>query len=164
MPLTIDARKLLAWNDTTLRHWQAFIAAHPAVFSLPSDIRNSTTVADVFQHIVAAELRYASRLASLPEPEYAAIPKHSIDDIVRTHEEASALIERQLADRDYNWAESITFTTITMGQLRSSRESVLLHLTFHSIRHYAQLATLVRQAGYKPDWPLDYLFMNAERA
>jgi len=30
----------------------------------------------------------------------------------------------------------------------------------HSIRHYAQLATLARQNGFKPDWPMDYLYMN----
>jgi uncharacterized damage-inducible protein DinB len=33
----------------------------------------------------------------------------------------------------------------------------------HSIRHYAQLATLVRQHGYKPTLPGDYLFMGIER-
>jgi hypothetical protein len=33
---------------------------------------------------------------------------------------------------------------------------------FHSIRHYAQLGTLIRQQGYKADWPGggDYLFMG----
>jgi hypothetical protein len=34
----------------------------------------------------------------------------------------------------------------------------------HGIRHYAQLATLVRQHGVAPDWPMDYLFMGARRA
>ncbi len=34
----------------------------------------------------------------------------------------------------------------------------------HGIRHYAQLATLVRQHGVTPDWPMDYLFMGARRA
>jgi hypothetical protein len=33
----------------------------------------------------------------------------------------------------------------------------------HGIRHYAQLATLVRQQGVKPDWQMDYLFVDMER-
>jgi uncharacterized damage-inducible protein DinB len=38
-----------------------------------------------------------------------------------------------------------------------------VHLTLHSMRHYAQLATLVRQQGFKTTWPMDYLFTAAER-
>jgi uncharacterized damage-inducible protein DinB len=34
----------------------------------------------------------------------------------------------------------------------------------HSIRHYAQLATLVRQHGFQPTWPMDYLFTAAQCA
>jgi len=41
---------------------------------------------------------------------------------------------------------------------------VLFHALLHGIRHYAQLATLVRQHGIKPEWPMDYLFMGMERA
>ena len=162
MPLTIDVHKLLAWNDTTARHWHAFITKHPAVFALPCDIRNSATVADTLQHIVAAEQRYAQRLASLPETDYTAVPNDSIDAILRTHDAAFNILNTLLADTTYDWQQRLTFTTITAGTLRSSRETILLHLTLHSIRQYAQLATLVRQHGYKPDWPLDYLFMDVE--
>jgi uncharacterized damage-inducible protein DinB len=50
-----------------------------------------------------------------------------------------------------------------MGAARSTRRTVLFHLLFHSIRHYAQLATLVRQHGVKPGSPMDYLMMELER-
>jgi uncharacterized damage-inducible protein DinB len=33
----------------------------------------------------------------------------------------------------------------------------------HSIRHYGQLATLVRREGIKPNWAMDYLMMDMER-
>lgn len=164
MPLTIDVRKLLAWNDTSAHQWHRFITVHPAVFTLPSDIRNSTTVAHTLQHIVAAEQRYAQRLASLPETAYEDVPCDSIDAILSTHQNAFSILDRLLVDPAYDWQQRLTFTTITAGTLRSSRETILLHLTLHSIRHYAQLATLVRQHGFKPDWPLDFLFMDAERA
>jgi uncharacterized damage-inducible protein DinB len=47
--------------------------------------------------------------------------------------------------------------------MRASRKTIFFHAMLHSIRHYAQLATLVRQRGIKPDWPMDYLIMGAER-
>jgi uncharacterized damage-inducible protein DinB len=39
----------------------------------------------------------------------------------------------------------------------------LFHALLHSVRHYGQLATLARQHGVAPDWPMDYLFMDMER-
>jgi len=33
----------------------------------------------------------------------------------------------------------------------------------HAVRHYAQLATLARHHGVKPDWPMDILMLDLER-
>ena len=164
MPLNISADNLLTWNDDTTRHWRDFILANPTILWLPCDIRNSKTVADTIQHIVAVELRYAQRLAGLPESPYEEIPKNSINSMIAAHELAVTLVRNLLSNPDYDWSTLLTFDTITLGRLRASRETILIHLTLHSIRHYAQLATLVRQNGLKPNWPMDYLFVAAERA
>ncbi|HTV08277.1 MAG TPA: DinB family protein [Candidatus Aquilonibacter sp.] len=164
MPLTISAEKLLDWNDNTTQRWRSFILANPIILTLPCDIRNGKTIADTLQHIVAVELRYAQRLSSLPESPYEEVVKDSIDSIVAAHELAISLVRNLLADPDYDWSVELTFDTISLGRLRASRETVLVHLTLHSIRHYAQLATLVRQNGFRPTWPMDYLFSAAQRA
>lgn len=54
------------------------------------------------------------------------------------------------------------FQTRSAGVLLTSRKTVLFHALFHSIRHYAQLGTLIRAHGYKADRPGDYLFMDAQ--
>jgi hypothetical protein len=36
----------------------------------------------------------------------------------------------------------------------------LIHTLMHSIRHWAQLATELRKAGFKTDWPHDLLFSD----
>lgn len=162
MALEISVEKLLAWNDATARQWHSFFNMHPAAFAVACDIRNSSTVADTLQHIVAAEQRYAQRLAGLPETAYEDVPKDSVDDILAGHERAMAILRPLLTDPAYDWSQPLTFDTATAGRLRSSRETILLHLTLHSMRHYAQLATLLRQQGFKL-WPMDYLFMDVER-
>lgn len=162
MPLTIPVEKLLAWHDHTATHWRDFLIANPAILALPCDIRNSSTVADILHHIVAVELRSAHRLASLPEADYANIPKDCAEALFSTHTRALELVRQRIADPAYDWSTRLTFETLTAGRLRASREAILLHLLMHSVRHYAQLATLVRQHGYKPTWPMDYLFMDAE--
>ena len=162
MPLSISVEKLLTWNDTTTQHWRNFIKANPGILILPSDIRNSKTVADTLQHIIAVELRYAQRLYGLPESPYEEIRKNTIDTLLAGHTLAFGMLRTLLANPDFDWSTELSFDTITLGRLRASRETILVHLTLHSIRHYAQLATLVRQQGFKPDWPMDYLFVGAQ--
>lgn len=164
MPCTLSADKLVAWNDETAQRWRKFIAGKPIVLSLLCDIRNGKTVADTLQHIVAVELRYAQRLAGLPESPYEEIPKNSIDSLMAAHDLAFFLVRNLLSNPDYDWSTELAFDTISAGRLRASRETILIHLTLHSIRHYAQLATLVRQQGYKTNWPMDYLMTAAERS
>jgi uncharacterized damage-inducible protein DinB len=40
--------------------------------------------------------------------------------------------------------------------------TLLFHALLHGIRHYAQLATLTRQAGHPANVAGDYLFMDAQ--
>lgn len=163
MPCDISVEKLLAWNDSTAHHWRDFIVANPMVPFQLCDIRNGKTIADTLQHIVAVELRYAQRLSGLPESPYEEIPKNSIHSLMNAHDLALSLVRSLLGNPNYDWSTEITFDTISLGRLRASRETVLVHLTLHSIRHYAQLATLVRQQGFKTTWPMDYLFAEAQR-
>jgi len=163
MSLNIPATDLLHWNDQTAAHWRDLLIAHPEILALPCDIRNAQTVAQLMQHIVAVELRFAQRLASEPESDYNTIPYDSAEALFATHERALNLLHPLLADAAFNWSTEIEFQTLTAGRLRASRRTILVHLLMHSIRHYAQLATLVRTHGFTPDWAMDYLMTDVER-
>ncbi|HEY0264608.1 MAG TPA: DinB family protein [Granulicella sp.] len=153
----VPAEALLHWNDESARGWLALLAEQPEIMALPCDVRNSGDVAHTFQHIFAVELRYAQRLAAVTESPYEDVPFGSSQELAHTHEQAMQMIRTLLADSAYDWSTEIEFVTITAGRLRATRQNVLLHMLLHSIRHYAQLATLIRQHGYKT-WPMDYLY------
>jgi uncharacterized damage-inducible protein DinB len=159
----LTAEEILAWNEKTAHNWRQLLTSHPELLAKPCDIAGTKTVAELLQHIVAAQLRYAERLAGLPISDYDGIPFDSAESIYATHDRAIAIF-RQLLTSDINWDESVEFTTRTRGSLRSDRKTILFHALLHGIRHYAQLATLVRQCGVQPDLPMDYLFMHFERA
>jgi uncharacterized damage-inducible protein DinB len=156
---TLTARDLIAWVEKTSNGWRNLLAGHPELLDVPCDITDVQTVAQLLQHLVAVELRYAERLADLSTTDYADVPYDSVERIYATHDHAFALIQK-LLDADMNWDDPIEFSTRVKGPARSTRKTILFHLLLHSIRHYAQLATLVRQQGVKPDWAMDYLFMN----
>ena len=160
---TLTAEEILAWNEKTAQGWRQFLTNHPELLSQPCDIAGTKSVAELLQHIVAAQLRYAERLAGLPISDYDAIRFDSVDSIYATHDHAITIFQELIAS-DSNWDEPLDFTTRTRGSLRSNRKTILFHALLHGIRHYAQLATLVRHCGVQPDQPMDYLFMHVERA
>lgn len=158
--VALQAEELLAWVERTSQGWRELITEHPDVLSIPCDIRETSSVAGLVQHIVAVELRYAQRLRGLPESPYEEISMCSAAELYATHDKAVALLRPLLSRPDVAWEQRIEFATRSAGILQVTRRVVLVHLLMHSIRHYAQLATLVRQHGIKPNWPMDYLFMG----
>jgi uncharacterized damage-inducible protein DinB len=157
----LTAHDLIAWAEKTSTGWRNLLTQHPELLALPCNIMGVQTVAQLLQHIVAVELRFAQRLADQPVTEYADIPYDSVESIYSTHDRAIALL-RPLLDSDIDWNATIEFATRSTGPGRSRRRTILFHSLLHSIRHYAQLATLVRQNGVKPDWSMDYFFMDTE--
>ena len=160
--LALTAEGIISWHEKTAQGWRKLLTAHPEVLALPCDIAGAKTAGELLQHIVAVELRYAERLAGLSPTDYATIPFDSVDSLYATHDRAAVLFKQQLA-ASVDWDQPIEYVTRSYGPARSSRKTIFFHAHLHSIRHYAQLATLVRQQGIKPDWPMDYLFMDCER-
>jgi uncharacterized damage-inducible protein DinB len=160
---TLSAGDLLAWLEKTSNGWRQLFTTNPELLAIPCDIMAVQTVAQLVQHIVAVELRYAERLSELPATDYANIPFESAESLYATHDRAIALY-RELLASDIDWNSQMEFTTRAMGPARCMRKTVLFHAILHGVRHYAQLATIVRQHGIKPGWGMDYLLMDLEPA
>jgi uncharacterized damage-inducible protein DinB len=158
----LTTTELIAWLEKTSSNWRRLLNAQPELLAMPCDIMGVKSVAELLQHIVAVELRFAERLADLPVSNYANIAFGTVESIYATHDRALAILNQLLAS-DIDWNQPIEFMTRAFGSARSTRKTILFHALLHSIRHYAQLATLARQHGVKPDWPMDYLFMDIER-
>jgi uncharacterized damage-inducible protein DinB len=158
--VAITGEELLAYVEYTTDKFKKLLTEHPEILSLPCDIRETQSVAQLLQHIVAVELRYPERLLELPQTDYATIPYDSVDAIYATHNRAFDLI-RPLLEKDEDWWEEVLeFKTRSIGALHITRRTALVQSLTHSIRHYAQLATLVRHHGITADLPLDYIFMG----
>ena len=155
---------LVTWLNDTSAKWLEFFQAHPEALDFPCGIRESKSVRAFLQHIVAVELRYAERLCDLPETAYGDLPSAPAESIVALHTRAMDLL-RTLDGHDAAWwSKPITFATRSAGELQSSRQTIFVHLVMHSIRHYAQLATTVRQQGLPSGLTLDYLFLPGNAA
>ncbi len=154
----VTATELLDWNDLTAQRWEALLAANPAALEFPCDVYGTETVRGLLRHIFAVELRYAERLSGEPVTPYERVPEGSAEELFALHDQNMARYRKLLTDDSVDWEEKLEFTTISAGKRSATRKRILFHALLHGIRHYAQLATLVRQHGVKPDWPMDYLF------
>ncbi|HET6206753.1 MAG TPA: DinB family protein [Terracidiphilus sp.] len=160
--VAITGTELQEWVEHMSLGWKNLLLAHTEILSFPCAIRETKSVAELLQHIVAVELRYAERLNELPQTGYESIPYDSVDAIYATHDRAMELL-RPLMDRDGQfWETVLEFKTRSAGTLRASRRTVLVHLLTHSVRHYAQLATLVRERGVASGLDMDYILMHLE--
>ena len=153
---------LLGYSARLASEWRTWFAENPAALDLPCDIMQSGSVRLLVQHIFAVELRYAQRLAGLPASNYEDLPRASFEAMFAIHEEAAGLYRSQLAVADEAWLEEIVeMQTRSGGLMRASRRSYVAHALLHGSRHWAQIATVVRQAGFSSIGWQDYLAFKA---
>jgi uncharacterized damage-inducible protein DinB len=157
---SLKTSEIIDWNDATAQRWKALLAAHPEALEFPCDVYGVKNVGGLLRHIFAVETRYAERLSGEPVTAYEQIPDGSAELLFGLHDAAVEKYRKLLADESVDWDEKLEFTTVSMGTKSATRKTILFHSLLHGIRHYAQLATTVRQNGVKPDWPMDYLFMG----
>jgi uncharacterized damage-inducible protein DinB len=162
MTAAITLEELLVDNDAATEKWKVWFAANPAALDVPCAIYNSGTVRGLLKHIFAVELRHSQRLAGKEVTSYDAIPVGSLDDLMAVHSQATQNLRKFLSGaNDQALLEVIQLQTVSAGTVHASRRKLLTHILLHSIRHWAQLSSLLREAGYKTDWPKDFLFSEA---
>jgi uncharacterized damage-inducible protein DinB len=163
MTTALTAEELLAWVEATSKGWRDLATTHPEILAFPCDVYGTHTVGGLLHHITVVELRYAQRIHGLTESSYDEVSAESVASIYTAHDQAMHLYREAIANPATAWETPIEFKTRSAGVLLATPRTIFIHAVMHSIRHYAQLATLVRQHGIKPGWQMDYLFMGATR-
>jgi uncharacterized damage-inducible protein DinB len=163
MSVAVAMEELLVWNDEASRFWKGHFEANPALLELPCGIGGAATVQELIRHIWGAELRWAERLGGIPETPREAVPAGPLNVLFELHERASQMYKELLSDPNQNWEGPYTLTVAWLpeGKRTLTRRKVLAHALFHGQRHWAQVATLVRAAGFPSGFYGDILFSSA---
>lgn len=160
----IALQELLADNEAGTGKWQAWFKSNEAALDVPCSVYNSETVRGLLKHIFAVELRHSQRLGGDEVTAYDAISADSLDDLFAVHDKAAQNLQRVLSKADdASFEEVIELQTVSAGTIQASRRKLFAHIMLHSIRHWAQLSTLLRENGFKTNWPKDLLFSEAIR-
>jgi uncharacterized damage-inducible protein DinB len=159
----IPFRTLLAYRDLETRRWFEWFRAHPAALDAPVGAGRTATVHGLVLHIFAVELRYAERLLARRVTEYDELNPQGLDALFAVGDRARRLIDEFLATAtDAVMREVLTFATLTAGTVTASRYKITANLVNHGVRHWAQTATALRQAGFSDQWAHDLLLSELD--
>ncbi len=153
--------ELLDYASEETTHWRDWFRKNPKALELACDIAGTKTVREVVLHIVVVQMRYAERLLNQAITEYAEMGSKNAEELFAlAHKSAEDLRSFAVAANDADWDGTLTFPTRTAGTLTASRRKIFVHALLHGVRHWAQLATFLRQQGYPQDWPHDFIFSS----
>jgi len=159
----LTIRELLDYTAAETRHWHRWLAAQsPGVLDLPVGTGRTATVRGLIHHTLVVERRYTDRLRGEPVTTYESVPNDTLGALFATFEDTRARLDEWLASAsDADLAQRLEFQTLSAGTLTGSARKVLVHLLLHGVRHWAQLATALRQQGHATDWSHDILMSDA---
>lgn len=153
---------LLAANEEEAHRWRLYFEKQPAeVLAIRTEIAKAADVRGLLLHIFAVELRYAERLMDMPVTAYEQLPADSTAGLFGVGERARALFRQFIAQATANeYAIVQEFPTRSAGVLKASKRKMLVHALLHSVRHWAQLAVVLREQGHPTDWQHDFLMSS----
>lgn len=159
----LTVRELLDYTRAETEHWHRWLAAQPpAVLELPAGAGRTATVRGLIHHIVVVERRYTDRLRGEPVTNYEDVPNAPLDTLFAAFSDTRGRLDAWLASAsEADLARRMEFQTLSAGTLTASTRKIVVHLLLHGVRHWAQLATTLRQHGHATDWPHDILMSDA---
>jgi uncharacterized damage-inducible protein DinB len=145
------------WERGLWRSW--FGAKGKAPLAVSTQGERLKNVADLIQHVFAVELRYIQRLKGEPLTPYSNIPKDSAEDLFEFGDESRLALQEYVSEiPDWN---KLFQLNIGNFQVRTSLRKLIIHIQMHEIRHWAQVALLLRSSGYHDLGAHDFLDSDA---
>jgi len=142
------------WHDWFLEHGDLSLK----VSTGPHSDGRMQTIGELVRHIFSAEMRYIDRLSGRAITETASIPTDEVEALFQfarlSRKHLTEFIE-QLPPAEWDQIREFPLMNST---LRATHKKVVAHILMHEIRHWAQIATLLRMSGLPLGEFHDFLF------
>ena len=144
---------LLAYTEWDRAQWRAWFRKHgaPALavgLGAHSDGKLQN-IGELIRHIFSAEQRYVERCREVPLSDTSKVPAGDVEALFAFGDASRRALRELLATfPEGRWDESQEHQ-IGPYRLRVTPRTMIIQAVTHELRHWAQVATLLRQAGFK---------------
>jgi uncharacterized damage-inducible protein DinB len=154
---------LLELTSTEQHRWHDWFVERPKAWSVPFATGRMATIGGVVTHIFVVELRYAQRLLDQEVTPWEEFRQTSIEDVFELGDNARGQLVQFLTSAPESELDRVlTFQTLTAGTITASKHKIASNVFLHGIRHWGQVATVLRQNGFADQWAHDMLLSNVK--
>ena len=154
---------LLEHKSTEQHRWHDWFVERPKAWAVPFATGRMATVGGVVTHIFAVELRYAQRLLDQEVTSWEDFRQTSIEDVFELGDHARGqLVQFLTSARESELDRVLTFQTLTAGTVSASKHKIASNVFLHGIRHWGQIATVLRQNDFADQWSHDLLLSSVK--
>ena len=144
--------------------WRRFFEAHPAAMELAIQPGGRfSTVGKLIDHIFLVERRHLQRLRGEPLSDRTGLTGNNAPPLFDYGASVRRELEQYVSELDEDVAGQIRTFEVRDQQWPMSARKLLFHILVHEIRHWAQIALAVRQAGLEPPGNHDLFYSRALR-
>ena len=151
MLVHLSLTDLMDYTDWERQKWHAWFRQHGAhvlkISAGPHGDGRFEIVGELVRHIFSAEKRYVERLCGRSLTDPASIPTDNVDALFQFSRQSRNDLREFIATFPArNWDVPQEFTILN-NFLRATPRKIVMHILMHEIRHWAQIATLLRLHG-----------------
>jgi len=155
--LGVSFTDLFAYEEEEANHWEEWFRANAPALSARVELKH--TLRNKLFHIFSVTQRNAERLLGEEMTPDQDLEARTLDQLFAIGRLAREKYREYLAKAtEEQLAIPRTYNSFTLGEFTATPRKLLLHGAIHSIRHWGQIATLLRQQGYTVNFPHDVIF------
>ena len=158
--MKIDANVLLDYTDWERQKWKEWLAQHSEALKTsvgPNGDNRFQTVGDLVKHIFSAETRYVDRLSDRSLADTGGVQNDNLDALFDFGQQSREALTRFIQTFPAEQWDVMREFDFFGNLLKATPKKIITHVLLHEIRHWAQIATLLRLNGLKVDFH-DFLF------
>ena len=161
--------ELLEWTAEERAKWLPWFKQNPTALSVAVQPGGRfPTVASLIDHIFLVEVRHTSRLRKTELPTATGIAIGDVDALwayaAKGREGVRALLQT-LSEKDAAVPFEVVIPAASPsgagGKHSMTPRKLLFHMGLHEVRHWAQIAAVVRMAGFTPPGDHDLFYSKA---
>jgi len=157
----LSYKSLLELTSTEHHRWRDWFVEHPKAWAVAFATGRMATVGGVVLHIFGVELRYGQRLRDEEVTAWEEFRQASIEEVFELGDHARGQLVHFLTTApEKELDKALTFQTLTAGKVTASKHKIASNIFLHDIRHWGQIATLLRQHGFSDQWAHDMLLTS----